>query len=478
MTSYRSLLSEQDAPPSTGTIPIPRRELRTIQQGLVGHRRRIHGLRIVWAGALLAIVLVPLALSVRAGYSGDLMIEFSLTSGLLAFSALVATLVLPSRVRSLTRAFGIERVLRSHRWFGLLSMTLVLIHLAFVVIDKPANLALLYPPSAPPRARAATAATVAIVLMCLLTLARRRLRTRYEIWRALHVVLAMVVVGGTVLHVLWLNHLLRDAAMRWCFVTTGLVVAVILGNRWIRRPLVAARNAFAVEEIRPESADVSTLVLVPANRSSRGLAFRPGQFAWIRLDSPWGPLQSHPFTIASGAHEQHRLEFTIRHVGDFTASLTALRPGRRVYVDGPHGSFNDDHEGAPSLLLVAAGVGITPMMSILRTQAARCDPRRYCLVVGARALPDLLFRHELRLMRNQLDLEVVEVLSDASPSWTGRRGRIDGALIEDVLAEQPGLTEPHAYLCGPAQMIADVHADLLGLGFPPRQVHTEQFDLV
>jgi len=460
------------------TVRQSRRERQTIDRGLRDHRRHVRGLRAGWGAALVAILVVPLLLSTRAGRAGDLTIELSLTSGLLAFSALAAAVVLPSRVRSLTAAFGIERVLRSHRWMGLLAMVLVLVHLLLVLVDKPSNVALLYPPTAPPRARAATAATVAIVAVCLLTLARRRMRVRYEIWRALHVLLAMTVVVGTALHVLWLNHLLQDPAMRACFAAVAALLALVLLNRWLLRPLRTARRAFVVHGVRQDARDVLTLVLVPARRGSAGLSFRPGQFAWIRLDSPWGPLQSHPFSIASGADRADRLEFTVRQVGDFTASLAALRPGRRVYLDGPHGSFNADHQGADSLLLVAAGVGITPMMSILRTQAARCDPRPHCLVVGARSHDDLLFRAELRDLCDRLDLDVVEVLSDAPPGWGGRRGRVTGGLLAELLDRRPELEASHAYLCGPPQMVDDVHEALLHLAFPAGRVHTEQFDLV
>jgi predicted ferric reductase len=386
--------------------------------------------------------------------------------------------VLPSRVRSLTTAFGIERVLHSHRWLALLATGLTGVHIAFVLADNPANVSLLWPPTAPPRARAATAATVSMLLLCGLTLARRRLHTRYEIWRAVHALLAMIVVVGVALHLILLDHLVQDAAMRDLFVATAAFLALILVNRWVRRPIAAYRSAFLVQEVRTETPNVSTLVLIPARRSHPGLSFRPGQFAWIRLDSPWGPLQGHPFTIASNAHQPRRLEFTVRHAGDFTATVCVLTPGRRVFLDGPHGSFNDDHRGASSLLLIAAGVGITPMMSILRTQATRCDRRPHCLIIGARTPQDILFRQELHRLREHLDLDIVEVVSKPTPAWTGRRGHIDKYLLNEVLRQQHDLVRPHAYVCGPSAMMNGVQAALLDLGFPPAMIHTEQFGLV
>jgi len=102
-------------------------------------------------------------------------------------NVLVCAVVLPSRLRSLTNAFGIERILRSHRWMGLLALNLVLFHLALVLADNPANVSLLDPVIAPPRARAATGATVGLVLLCLFAAIRRCARcsgrSRSRCWR-------------------------------------------------------------------------------------------------------------------------------------------------------------------------------------------------------------------------------------------------------------------------------------------------------
>lgn len=455
-----------------------RRELGSTRRGLSRHRRRVLAVRGAWGLALLGVFVIPLALSAEAGGRSDLLGELSLTSGLLALSALVAAIVLPSRIRSLTTAFGIERVLRSHRWMGLTAAVLVLVHIVFVLAHRPSDVHLFYLPTAPPRARAATVATVAILLLCGLSVLRRRLGTRYEVWRGVHLALVALAIGGSALHLFWLDHLVRDPAMRWCFMVTGAVVAAVLAGRWIGKPLVAARNAFVVNEIRSVTPQVTSLVLAPRRRRAPGLRFRPGQFAWLRLDHPWGPLEYHPFTIVSGAHERRRLEFRVRHVGDFTTTVRNLTRGRRVYVDGPYGSFNDDHERAAALILVAGGVGITPMISILRTLAARGDTRPVCLLVGARTADELMFHEECRRLQQDLALEVIEVLSSPPPGWPGVTGRIDQGLIAAVLSGRRRYVGAHAFICGPPAMTRDVRAALLGRGLPAERIHTEQFELV
>jgi predicted ferric reductase len=302
--------------------------------------------------------------------------------------------------------------------------------------------------------------------------------TGYQRWRRLHVVLAVVALAGTLLHVLWLNHLLRDRAMREFFGGCTVVLAAVLLNRWVRKPLVAMRNAYVVRDVRPESPSVSTLVLAPVTPRQRVVRFSPGQFAWIRMSSrsPW--KESHPFTIASGSYDPDTLEFTIKHAGDWTRSVPVARRGQRVYVDGPHGDFSVDRRPAGRLLLVAAGVGITPMMSIMRTLADRRDARSIRLVVGARTEDELLFRSEIHELAGRLNLRVLEVLSNPPPHWSGATGRVDRLTLARALRGRAGPTRVDVYICGPSAMVENTVVDLHALGVPPQRVHTEQFDMV
>ena len=431
-----------------------------------------------WSAGFTVVLFAPLLLTLGAGDTDDLVMELSLTFGVIAASVLTCTVVAASRMRSLTQAFGIEQLLRTHRWLAVATLLVVLVHLALVVADDPANLHLLVPWTAPPRARAATVATVSLVLLCVLSLLRQRLGTRYEAWRWLHVVLGLGAVSGSALHVLWLRHLTQDQLMLRWFELSLAILTGVLGYRWVVRPLLATRHAYVIDTLRRESDSVSTLVLRPLRHRHRGLRFDPGQFAWLRLDRPLAPAEEHPFTIASGAHRPRELEFTIRDAGDFTALVRRMRPGRRVYIDGPHGSFTVDARRAHGLVLVAGGVGITPMMSMLRTLAHRRDDRPHLLLVGAKTVDDLLFRDELADLARRLHLTVVEVVSAPPPWWTGRTGRVDRRLLDEVLPRAVHTGGFDVYICGPPAMLEGVSTALDELGVPAAHVHTEQFDMV
>ncbi len=436
--------------------------------------------RLVWGGAFVALLIVPLVLAVNAGQDGGFTLEISLVLGLVAGSALVAAIVVVSRLRSLTGSLGIEAIHGVHRYLGLLVVVLVLAHLAAVVVADPRNLGLLDIVHAPPRAKAATVATLAFCLLALTAVARRRLRMSYRFWRYAHIGLAAAAVGGSALHVLWLRHLVQDTGMAaWFAAMTG-ALAVVLVVRWALRPLLSGRRGFRVRDIRTEGGGVSTIVLQPIGLRRFGrepLVFAPGQFAWLRLRR-WALATDHPFTIASGTRPDGTVEFTVRHVGDWTRMLGKLRRGTRVFLDGPHGSFTVDYINATGLVLLAGGVGITPMMSMLRTLADRGDRRPHRLILSARDQSDLLFLDELDVLRRRMDLAVFPTLTRPDPGWPGATGRVNADFLEEVLPGEFRRNQLDYFICGSNPFVTGVMDALDELDIPQQRVHTEQFDTV
>jgi len=444
-------------------------------------------LRSAWLGAFGAIVIAPAFLWLISprevagfGLAGvTLWSNLSVLTGMLLLSTLVCTVILPSRLRSLNRAFGIESVIEIHRFLGVASAILVLAHLACVVAANPANLGLLNFGLAPGRARAAVLATVSLIGLVLLAVMKRRLKISYELWRWSHLALAVSVLAFSAAHVYLLNKTVREPAIASLYVLFVAALLVIFGYRWAWRSWFDPSTEFLVREVRRENATVSTLVLEPrrqAGGQGESWAFAPGQFAWIRLDRSVA-AEEHPFTIASSAHDE-TTQFTIRHAGDFTRAVRQLPPGSPVWVDGPHGAFTGDHSTGSGLVLLAGGVGLTPMMSMIRTAAHRGDPRAYRLIVVAGAPTDLLFRDELAELRRSIDLEVTEVVRRPVDGWQGPTGGITVGLLSMVLGtvELPG--DLDYFICGPPAMVTDAIEVLDDLGVEPDRVHTEQFEFV
>jgi 3-phenylpropionate/trans-cinnamate dioxygenase ferredoxin reductase subunit len=127
---------------------------------------------------------------------------------------------------------------------------------------------------------------------------------------------------------------------------------------------------------------------------------------------------------------------------------------------------------------MAGGVGITPMLSMVRTAAHRGDPRPYRLVVVASQPEDLFFRGELANLRRYIDLEVTEVLRRPQPGWQGPIGGIDDDLMDLVVGDLPHPEDLDYFICGPPGMVVDAMKVLDEMSVPAERVHTEQFDFV
>ena len=148
----------------------------------------------------------------------------------------------------------------------------------------------------------------------------------------------------------------------------------------IVKPLFMLRRPYRVSEVRKERGDTTTLVMQPDGHP--GFRFSPGQFGWLTL---WGSpfkITAHPFSFSSSAAATDgRVEMTIRNLGDFTSEIPKVPVGQRVYLDGPYGAFTIGNP-ADMHVLIAGGIGVTPMMSMIRTLADQGDKRPVVLLYG------------------------------------------------------------------------------------------------
>jgi predicted ferric reductase len=226
--------------------------------------------------------------------------------------------------------------------------------------------------------------------------------------------------------------------------------------------------------VHRETADATTLSLEPVGHE--GLRFLPGQFAWLVLgDSPF-TVEQHPFSISSSAARPGRMDMTIKALGDWTSGVAETPVGARAYVEGAYGAFSVDRYPSPGYVFVAAGVGITPFVGMLRTLEDRGDLRPHRLIYAARRVEDLIFRGELeRLAAGPLDLQVTYVLSRPPEGWAGEAGRLDADLLCRHAVD--GLPDRVYFICGPDAMMDAAEKALLRLGVPLDDIHSERFAL-
>jgi predicted ferric reductase len=230
-----------------------------------------------------------------------------------------------------------------------------------------------------------------------------------------------------------------------------------------------------VEGVSAEPGRSWTVTLRPVGHP--GFAYAPGEFGWLSVNRSPFSLTQHPFSFSSSPERQGRIQMTIKELGDFTRTVGSIAPGTRAYLDGPHGTFSPDRYEGPGFALLAAGIGIAPMMSMLRTFADRADPRPSFLFYANRHVEDALFEDELEALKQKLALVVVHVVSQPPDGWPGERGRINAELLGRYLPTT-GRQRLQCFICGPEQFQDSMVVALSSLGVPGERIHTERFNWV
>lgn len=150
--------------------------------------------------------------------------------------------------------------------------------------------------------------------------------------------------------------------------------------------------------------------------------------------------------------------------------------GQVGFVDGPYGSLQLPADPTVGMLMIAGGIGISPIMSMLRTLRDRHHGAPVVLLYAADRIDDLAYGAELDDLARHLPLEVVRVLRDPPTEWNGERGLVDAALINRSLTVDDADTW-HVVLCGPPPMMDVAERAVRNRGVPLRRIHSERFDI-
>jgi len=436
---------------------------------------RLHAAVLIALGAgVLALPFAVLMTGTRppsVGFAWD----FSVGLGFGALALAALQFALTGRLRWLTHPFGADIVYLFHRYLSWAALALMLAHFGIFYIWHQPALGVLNPLRADWELTAGRLALLCFGLLVVTSQFRERLHLKYERWRVLHLSLAIIGISAAVAHVLGVGRFTADPGTRalWLGVTLGWVL--VLAWTRLAAPWMQRANPWRVVANRDEGGGVRTLELAPTGKGLRH--WKPGQFAWLAVERSPFSLKEHPFTISTAPERGPNLAFSIKALGDDTARLVAVRPGARAFVDGPYGAFSVDRAAdAPGFVMIAGGVGITPILSNLHALQSRRDPRPVVLIYANSAEDDIAFRTELEAMRADLDLTLVMVLEDPPDGWQGETGRIDRALLARCLP-QSSRHWPHM-LCGPAPMTTAVRQALRELGVASRHIDAEIFDLV
>lgn len=392
-------------------------------------------------------------------------------TGALAIGTMSLAMVLAARPSWLESPLGgLDRMYRLHRWLGVSGLAFSMAHWAIDYIPRrgprlpkpdPETMGMVQRLLHEGKDAAAEAGELALWALGALVVVALLRTVPYRLFRQSHRLLAptyLVLVFHAVV-------LLRYEF--WATPFGGLIGGLMAAGSWgavvSMMGRIGARRKVRGEVAHVECHETLGQVVLDLRLRDRWPGHAAGQFAFLTLHAAEG---AHPFTITSAWRHDHRLQFVIKGLGDYTRTLAArLRVGDLVTVEGPYGRFT--FEGAaPRQIWVGAGIGITPFLARLQALATAPDGKAIDLFHPT-AVHDEAAIGKLERAAEAAGV-ALHVLVDAR----------DGLLTAERLTRAvPGWREADVWFCGPATFGHTLHRDLRALGLPKGRFHQELFEL-
>lgn len=424
------------------------------------------------------LLLTPLSLAAVFGTGGHGFLgELGRSFGLLGFTIVAMQFVLSARLRWIERPFGLDMLFRFHKAMAVFATVLLLLH-PLLLAAGGRGWALLIGFDIPWHHWLGRLGLLVLLTHVTISWFRLALRLEYERWRRWHNGLAVLLLVLGFVHSWNAGQDPTTGPLR--FLWPGMVGVALVAYLYHRvaRPIWLWRHPYTVVEVVQESPDVWTIKLRP-QQGRRCCDYLPGQFHFLTLKRGRGlPAEEHHWTISSSPTEEGFITSTIKQSGDFTATIGQTRPGDTAAVLGPFGRFSYVlHPTERDLVFIAGGIGITPLMSMLRHMRDTRADRRVLLLYANSAQSDIVFRDELAAIKagESPRLQVIHVLSRPEAGWDGVTGRLDRAKVERLRGKD--VADKAYYVCGPPAMMTAMSDILQELGVAEAAIHMERFSL-
>lgn len=402
---------------------------------------------------------------------GYLLKAFGRLSGLLLQYLLLLQIILISRTKFIEQLFGFDKLNNLHRLIGtclallLISHPLLLIFgnaqinqvsLSWQINNLLKNKAGIY--------GAISGAGLFILVIFITTFWRKKIR--YENWHLTHL-FTYLAIGLAFSHQLNTGDLKNTGALTFWLTLNFLVFGLLILFRIIRPLWLFYKHGFYVEKIIRETPEVCSVYLKGKNLNQ--FHFKSGQYANLNflIKNIWSP---HPFSFSARANSNF-LRFSIKNLGDFTSQIEKIPLGTKVILDGPLGLFTTEIAQKEKFLLIAGGIGITPIRNIFEELAQKDTDA--ILLYSNRNDQSIVFEKELdEISQNNKNLSIFYFVNQSSEDRKYQTGKINGEIIKKIV---PDFFEREIYICGPPQMIDNLIKDLTNLGIKRKQIHYEKF---
>ncbi|MCZ4507457.1 ferredoxin reductase family protein [Streptomyces sp. ActVer] len=418
-------------------------------------------------GVLAVNVAVVTVFFVQAGFASNALIVMGRLLGLYGALLMAFQLLLVARLPWLDRRIGMDRLTSWHRWVGFGLLWTLLGHAVFITfgyadssgMDPVSQLVDLAE-----TVEGVLRAVVALVLILVIggvsaRYARRRLA--YETWHFIHLyTYVAVVLAFTHQVAVGTTFTASSFATAYWYGVWGVALGAVVLGRLVLPLWRNMRHQLRVSAVVPESDSVVSIYMT--GRDLDRLPARAGQFflwRFLTRDRWW---QANPFSL-SAAPDGRTLRLTAKTAGDGTAGLRHLKVGTRVFAEGPYGAFTAMHRTRPESVLIAGGVGVTPIRALLE------EVQGHAVVIYRVSTDrDAVLYDELRELAQAKGAELHLVSGPVSP---------DKLAPNELVRLVPDIGDRDVFLCGPPPMMNAVLGSLRELNVPKQQIHFERFSL-
>ncbi len=391
--------------------------------------------------------------------------------GVTAAALVFFQVLLVSRLKILDRIFSLHRIYLFHRMNGMAIAGLALMHPLLVMASENFTIfpfEIRYWPEF-----LGVGVLVFIVMLIIMANWRLMFGFAYDKWLRFHRLGTLLAIVLLLVHILFVSETFTSG-LPYTLVFVGAGSNLLLISRlWYRR-FFPGKRRFVVSNVQRVGEDSYSVDVRPYDNQM--FEYIPGQFAFITPVSKNLPKEEHPFTICSTPSRPGVLQFIIRSQGDWTSKIKGLKVGEPVFIDGPYGLFS--HMVSPGndpIIMIAGGIGITPMLSMLRYMADMDNQKQILLIWSNKAKEYIVFPEEFKNLECVLPgLQIIYVIT-RSGGGGHEKGRLDQTMIERML--QGYSRKSNVFICGPFEMMKEMSRAVRKIGFSCTRVYREEFRL-
>jgi predicted ferric reductase len=416
---------------------------------------------------------ITIALAITAESAGSLSAPGGIATaigrvtGLVAAYGMVIVVLLVARIPPLERAIGQDRLVAWHRRLGPWPLYLLTGHAVLITIGyaQAAHDGLLHQLGqllwTYPGILAATAGFALLIAAGVTSYRLARRRMTYETWWSVHLYTYLALF-------LSFSHQVDTGAsfvghpvarLWWTALWVG-ALAVVIAARVALPIWRSLHHRLRVVAISPEGPH--TISVVMEGRRLHRLPVYGGQFFQWRFLRPGMWWQAHPYSISS-VPVDNRIRITVKNLGDHSAALADLKHRTWVAIEGPYGIFTPDARGRDKLVLIGAGVGSAPILSLLQDLPSHAD---VVVLLRASTEQELILRDEIAREVHRRGGRLIELPGSRHevPLHAGALRR----LVGDIRRRE-------AYVCGPEPFTESVAGALTQARVPAKHIHFESF---